>query len=177
MEKYLKKLEIRFYSWLKKHADQIPQRWKRWLAMYYPDARIRKLFWQKTCVEMGENTYANPGMVVVDDYTSGECLLSIGKRVSIAPYVSFIAYSLPNNSTMMQVMPYIKEKLIKREKIVVGDDVWIGTQVTIMPGIKIGNCSIIGAGAVVLKDVPPFSIVAGVPAKVIRVISPNKTEE
>ena len=48
------------------------------------------------------------------------------------------------------------------------NDVWIGTRVIIMPGVKIGEGAIIGAGAVVTKDVPPYAIVGGVPAKVIK---------
>lgn len=73
-------LEQWLFEVLTQYADHLPPRWKRWLAMYYPDARIRKVFWQRTCVEMGEGTFANPGMVAVDDYTTGECLLFIGNN-------------------------------------------------------------------------------------------------
>ena len=154
-------------NYMKVHADDLPSRWQRWLAMYYPDARIRKLFWQKTQVEMGEDTFSNFGMIVSDDYTSGECLLSLGDRVSISPGVVFVPYSMPNNSKKMQEHIYISTKLVKREKIIVEDDVWIGSNATILPGIRIGRGSIIGAGAVVTKNVDPFVIVAGVPAQVI----------
>jgi maltose O-acetyltransferase len=140
--------------------------------MYYPDAHIRKLFWQKTQVKMGEGTFANPGMIVVDDYTSGECLLSIGDRVSIAPNVIFVAYSVPNNSPRMQQHPEVKGRLGQRAKIVIEDDVWIGAHVTILPGLRIGRGAIIGAGAVVNRDVAPYTIVAGVPARVLRQIDP-----
>ncbi len=51
--------------------------------------------------------------------------------------------------------------------ITIGDDVWIGANVVILPGVNIGNGSVIAAGAVVTKDVMPFTIVGGVPAKVI----------
>ena len=50
----------------------------------------------------------------------------------------------------------------------IGDDVWIGGRVTILPGVKIGTGCIIGAGAVVTKDVPSYAIVGGNPAKIIR---------
>lgn len=50
----------------------------------------------------------------------------------------------------------------------IGNDVWIGQRVMIMGGVKIGNGSIVGAGAIVTKDVPPYAIVAGVPAKIVR---------
>jgi maltose O-acetyltransferase len=63
---------------------------------------------------------------------------------------------------------YVKETLIKDEKVIVEDDVWIGASVTILPGVKIGQGAIIGAGAVVTKNVEPYTVVAGIPAKVIR---------
>ena len=57
-------------------------------------------------------------------------------------------------------------ELVKRT--IIGHDVWIGSRVIVMQGVKIGNGAIIGAGSVVTKDVPPYAIVAGCPAKVIR---------
>jgi virginiamycin A acetyltransferase len=51
---------------------------------------------------------------------------------------------------------------------VIGHDVWIGTRATILPGARLGNGTIVGAGAVVSGDVPPYSIVAGNPARVLR---------
>ena len=53
-------------------------------------------------------------------------------------------------------------------KVKVGNDVWIGTHAMVMGGVTIGNGAVVGAGAVVTKDVPPFAIVGGVPAKIIR---------
>lgn len=52
--------------------------------------------------------------------------------------------------------------------VIIGDDVWIGGRVTILPGVHIGNGCIIGAGAVVTRDVPDYAIVGGNPAKIIR---------
>ena len=54
------------------------------------------------------------------------------------------------------------------EPVVIGDDVWISDRVIILPGVKIGNGVIIAAGAIVTKDVLPFAIVGGNPAKVIK---------
>jgi maltose O-acetyltransferase len=60
------------------------------------------------------------------------------------------------------------------EEVIIEDDVWIGHRAIILPGVRIGRGSIIGAGAVVTKDVPEFSIVGGVPARIIR--NRNNTE-
>ena len=60
------------------------------------------------------------------------------------------------------------QSLIPYKKITIGNDVWIGTHSMILGGVKIGDGAVIGAGAVVTKDVPPYAIVGGVPAKIIR---------
>lgn len=52
--------------------------------------------------------------------------------------------------------------------MVIEDDVWMGARCMVMPGVTIGRGSIIAAGAVVTKDIPPYSVAAGVPAKVVR---------
>ncbi|MEZ8122597.1 CatB-related O-acetyltransferase [Vibrio splendidus] len=54
------------------------------------------------------------------------------------------------------------------QKIVIGNDVWMGANVILLPGIVIGDGAVIAAGAVVSKDVPPYAIVGGVPAKIIK---------
>ena len=52
--------------------------------------------------------------------------------------------------------------------VVVGNHVWIGTRVTLLPGVTVGDCGVIAAGAVVTKDVPAGALVGGVPAKVLK---------
>ena len=59
-------------------------------------------------------------------------------------------------------------KIIERKRIQIGNDVFIGANVTVLDGIKIGDGAIIGAGCVVSKDIPPYSIVVGVPCKIIK---------
>ena len=65
-------------------------------------------------------------------------------------------------------IPMCEQGDMSPKKVVIGSDVWIGARVIILPGVQIGSGSIIGAGAVVTKDIPPFSVVGGVPAKVIK---------
>ncbi|MFT4781743.1 MAG: acetyltransferase-like isoleucine patch superfamily enzyme [Pseudohongiellaceae bacterium] len=65
-------------------------------------------------------------------------------------------------------IPIIFSGSPKIQKTNIGDDVWIGMRVTIMSGVNVGNGSIIAAGSIITKDVPPYSIVAGVPAKIIK---------
>ena len=60
------------------------------------------------------------------------------------------------------------KEFYNKHPVVIGNDVWIGDRVIIMPGVHVGDGSIIAAGAVVTHDVPPYTIVGGVPAKVIK---------
>jgi maltose O-acetyltransferase len=83
----------------------------------------------------------------------------------IAPYVALIANKKEVNTTDVLMSTVKKEK---GKKVIIEDDVWIGRNAIIMPGIRIGKGSIIGAGSVVTKDVEPFSVVGGVPAKLIK---------
>jgi maltose O-acetyltransferase len=70
-------------------------------------------------------------------------------------------------------VPMIQQGYHPPEPVLVGDDVWIGTRVTILPGVQIGSGAIIGAGAVVTKDVPDYAVVCGVPARVVKYRTAN----
>lgn len=89
----------------------------------------------------------------------------IGDNVMIAPYVALIANKKGVNTTDVLMSTVEKEKGLK---VIIEDDVWIGRNAIVMPGIKIGTGSIIGAGSVVTKDVKPFSVMGGVPATLIK---------
>lgn len=65
-------------------------------------------------------------------------------------------------------IPMMEQGFEEEKPVHIGNDVWIGDRVTIMPGVHIGDGCVIGAGAVVTGDIPPYSIAAGVPAKVLR---------
>jgi tetrahydrodipicolinate N-succinyltransferase len=65
-------------------------------------------------------------------------------------------------------MKFAEHELNPPERTSIGHDVWIGHSAIIMSGVKVGNGAVVGAGAIVTKDVPPYAIVAGNPAKIIR---------
>lgn len=89
----------------------------------------------------------------------------IGDNVMIAANVAIIANMHNFDRTDI---PMINQGKVKQNIVKIEDDVWVGRNVIILPGIKIGKGSIIGAGAVVTKDIPAYSIAAGTPAKILR---------
>lgn len=154
------------YYFLNKNVDIMPMRLVKFIAFFYTDARIRKVYLRKLGVKMGRNTYANLGFRIVSDDCKTRVI--IGDNVSIAPNVVLITCSSANNGKKINKIPYVNNCLWKEDKIVIADDVWIGANVTILPGIHVGECSVIGAGSVVTKNVEPYTIVAGNPSKVLR---------
>lgn len=112
-----------------------------------------------TCVQIGEGTFIGPGVCI-----AGPGDIAIGKRCLIAAHVGIFA----NNHNFADPTKYIADQGISRQGIVIGDDCWLGHNVTVLDGVTIGEGSVIGAGAVVNRDIPPYSIAVGVPAKVIK---------
>ena len=151
-------------------VDELNLKLVRWMAINHPDNRIRKLLLQRTNVSIGEDSVININIVISDDYKN---LVYIGNRVAISPNVTIIAVSNPNNSRVKEIS-YIKEHLVKEAPVVIEDDVWIGTNVTILPDVVIGQGSIIGAGSIVTESIPPHSIAAGAPCRIIRSIDSDK---
>lgn len=90
---------------------------------------------------------------------------SIGKNVMMGRDVVFITQ---NHAFDDPDLPLQEQGYTETEPVVVGDNTWIGTRCIILPGRKIGKCAIIGAGAVVSRDVPDYAIVCGNPARVVR---------
>jgi len=129
----------------------------RLVAGHCPEPSIRIFLYRLSGIYIGRGAYINMFTVFEDDYISD--IIRIGERVAVAKNVSFIASSHPNNSVLK------KYGTSKFGRIIVAEDAWIGIGAVILPGITIGKCSIIGANAVVTKDVEAYSIITGIPGR------------
>lgn len=112
-------------------------------------------------IELGDFSSLNHGAWISNDTV-------IGRDVMMGPYVMMLSGS--HNFERIDI-PMREQGAPGRRPIIIGDDVWIGAKAIILPGVHIGSHSIIGAGSVVTKDVAPYSIVGGSPAKLIKMRS------
>ncbi|MGB3641105.1 MAG: DapH/DapD/GlmU-related protein [Rivularia sp. (in: cyanobacteria)] len=112
-----------------------------------------------THIIIDENAYIGPYVII-----TGTGDITIGKNCLIAPHCGIFA----NNHIFADPTRLIEEQGVTREGIVIEDDCWLGHNVTVLDGVNIGKGSIIGAGSVVNKSIPPFSIAVGTPARIIR---------
>lgn len=114
----------------------------------------------KASVRLGKNTYLNKNVRLG---SGGSAPLSLGSHVMVGPNV--VMDTSRHNSDRTDIP--MQEQGLSYAPIVVEDDVWVGANAVITCGVTVGRGSIVGAGAVVTHDVPPYSIVGGVPARII----------
>jgi maltose O-acetyltransferase len=153
-------------NWLEEVLQLLPRKVVRWIGTHHPDNRIRKQVFRLSGVRIGHNAVINIGTMFMDNY---EDLISIGERASIAPNVMLIAEANPNRSDLGR-LPEVRERLCRKAPINIADDAWIGAAAIVVPGITVGRGAVVGAGSVVTRDVAPFTVVAGVPSRLIRTI-------
>ena len=138
------------------------------------DAPPYRRFWlgRKSVVESYCCINNAVGDVTIGDYTriGIHCTVigpvCIGNNVNLAQGITVTAL----NHNFKDATRRIDEQGISTKPVVISDDVWIGANAVVLPGVIIGTHCVVAAGAVVTKDVPPHSLVAGVPAKVIKQI-------
>lgn len=111
---------------------------------------------ENCCIEIGESTFIN-----VYTYISGPGQLKIGNNCRIGPHSGIYA-------GIHQFGDLVRNQGDTCKGIVIEDGCWLGHGVTVLDGVTIGQGSMIGAGAVVTKDIPPYSVAVGVPARVIN---------
>lgn len=108
-------------------------------------------------------TYDNNAIV----YRWSEAPLVIGKYCSISYGVKFVVDDGSHTYNQVSNYPFKGNEISEKKGITIGNDVWVGLNSVILYGVTIGNGATIAAGSVVTKDVPPYCVVGGVPAKVI----------
>lgn len=149
---------------------------KRMFGFFY----TRDLYPQyKDCI--GEYTYGLPQIFKLEENSKFE----IGKFCSIANDVKiFLDGEHETSNISTYPFGYFKGFTSKKRyktkskgKVVIGNDVWIGYGVTILSGVNIGDGAVIGAKSLVVKNIPPYTIVGGVPAKIIKKRFDDKTIE
>lgn len=131
---------------------------------------VGKYTFDTSKVLVGKGTYGELNVLQFETTCSK---LIIGNYCSIAPEVVFMTdgeHSYKNISTYPFATRYFNKSIdtLSKGDIIIGDDVWIGYGALIMSGVNIGQGAVIAARSVVTKDVPPYAIVGGVPANVIK---------
>ena len=124
-------------------------------------------------IEHGANFGTGRGISIGDRSGSGirakiRGPLHIGSDVMMGPDVIILTSTHEISRTDIPMREQGGGTGKEDRTVVIGDDVWIGTRVIILPGVKIGSGAVIAAGAVVSRNVPDFAIVGGVPARVIK---------
>lgn len=115
-------------------------------------------------ISVGDDVYIGPGARLSSPASS----ISIGSKVILGPAVSLIGGDHVIRKSGSFMYDIRSKSPLDDLPIVIEDDVWVGSGVTILKGVRIARGAVIGAGAVVTKDVPPYAIAAGIPARIIR---------
>ena len=136
----------------------------RWMAVYCPHPALRTTLFRRCGVKIGEQVVINFGVNIIIPMSEKGILhnIVIGDRVAIATGAVIVGQSDPNFSKLTRLYPE------DNRPIHISNDVWIGANAVILPGVTIGEQSVVASGAVVNRDVEPYTVVAGVPAKKIK---------
>jgi acetyltransferase-like isoleucine patch superfamily enzyme len=132
------------------------------IAKSFPLNAVRISALRVAGYRVGGAVYVGTELHVTDELYSDVCSLSIGDRVSIAQRVLIILSSHPNNSRLREQVGVVNGS------VTICDDAWIGAGAILLPNVTVGEQAIVAAGAIVTKDVPPRTVVAGNPARILR---------
>jgi acetyltransferase-like isoleucine patch superfamily enzyme len=148
--------------------------------------RIGSNFWAGDRIRLEtfdcyQNEHYSPSIRIGDNVSiSYDChigainLVDIGDNVLIASKVYIADHSHGDVDLQSLNIPPKSRSLFSKGPVIIEECVWIGEAVTILPNVRIGRNSVIGANAVVTKDIPPFSVAVGNPAKIIKTVLPEQ---
>lgn len=147
--------------------------WKRLLkllAKQMPGHRIRGRLFKMAGYDIGQHVYIGEDLIIVDELDD-KGRVRIGDRVAIAERVTLVVSS---NANLSRIRPLVKDL---HGHIEIDDDAWLGTGCIVLPNVRIGKGAVVGAGSVVTKNVPDFTVVVGVPAKPIKKLDIPEAQE
>lgn len=168
-----KKFKIAIGKFLYVFCSRLPCSYSR---INIGQKRLRQFCGKMILKKCGKNVNIEKGALFSADIELGdnsgigrnaelECGITIGDNVMMGPCVKMY---VQNHNFSRTDIPMNQQGDSPVRPIVVGNDVWIGANVIILPGVSIGAGCVIGAGSVVTKSVPEYSVVAGNPAKIIK---------
>jgi acetyltransferase-like isoleucine patch superfamily enzyme len=137
----------------------------------YLDSNVYILGGHIKSSRIGRRTYFNSNIYAQNCAIGNYCSIGSDVTIGISPHPTYFVSTHPTFYANNKGFETFADRMYFDEEVKttnIGNDVWIGSKCTIMPGVKIGDGAIIGYGALVTKDVPAYSIVGGVPARLIK---------
>jgi maltose O-acetyltransferase len=171
MKKLIKLISLVLYFFIFKHLPSTNNRYFRLpkYLRYFAGKNILESCGKNVNIEKGANFGTGKGIRIGNNSGIGinaqiRGPLTIGNNVMMAPDVII----LTSNHVFDDINKPLNQQGFKIKEVVIEDNVWIGTRAIILPGVTIGTGAIIAAGSVVTKNVLPYTIVGGNPAKLIK---------
>jgi acetyltransferase-like isoleucine patch superfamily enzyme len=132
------------------------------IASKIPSGELKLILYRSMGAKIGKRVVLTSDVHIDPDWSE---FLTIEDGVAVGPRAMFITHVRPLTEHKGRVPAFVAPVIIKR-------NAWIGSSATIIAGVTVGEGAIVAAGAVVTKDVPPYTFVGGVPAKVIKAVPP-----
>lgn len=142
-------------------------------GVYCSDLGVNNKFAKPIFIEegavIGNNNYFGPYVMINNAVIGNFCSIAPGVKIGQGQH------SISNVTTYQKISSEVNGHSLNSEPAKLENDIWCGANVVIMQGVVVGNGAVIGANSVVTKDVPPYAIVAGSPARIIRFRFSNDT--